>query len=105
MRSLRNFEEFLESGTVKRRSSDRARAKSLIEEAESRLRFLNELIQKIPVSDENANYFVESVYDVLISLIRARLLIDGFNSSGEGSHEAEVAYMRRMGSRKKTQGL
>ena len=37
---------------------------------------------------------METSYDILIELIRAKLFLDGFNSSN--SHEAEVAYMRNM---------
>ena len=95
MRALRDFDEFVRSGTVRRRRPDPARARSLISEAEHRRTFLRELVQKIPISEENANYFVEGAYDVLISLVRAKLLADGFSSSGEGAHEAEVAYMRK----------
>lgn len=97
MRALRGFDEFVKSGTVRRRRPDPARARSLILEAEHRRTFLKELVQKIPISEENANYFVEGAYDVLISLIRAKLLVDGFSASGEGAHEAEVAYMRKLG--------
>lgn len=96
MRSLKTFNEFLKEGIIIRRSPDVARAKSLIEEAEKRKKFLEELIKKIGVTDENANYFVENSYDILIELLRAKLLISGYNSSGIGAHEAEVAYMREI---------
>lgn len=97
MRALGKFEEYVKTGTVRRRRPDIARARSLISEAEHRRTFLRELMQKIPVSSENANYFVEGAYDVVISLIRAKLLVDGYVSSGEGAHEAEVTYMRNLG--------
>ena len=29
--------------------------------------------------------------------IRAKMLLDGFNASGYGAHEAEVAYLRNLG--------
>jgi hypothetical protein len=97
VRALRDFDEFVKSGTIRWRRPDTARARSLVSEAEHRCTFLRELVQKIPISEENANYFVEGAYDVLISLIRAKLLVDGLSSSGEGAHEAEVAYMRKLG--------
>ena len=60
------------------------------------IKFLNEILNKIGLLDENANYFIENSYDILIELIRAKLLIDGFSSSGKGAHEAEVSYMRKL---------
>ena len=49
---------------------------------------------KVGLKDENANYFIENSYDILIELIRSRLLAKGYCSSGEGAHEAEVSFMR-----------
>jgi hypothetical protein len=97
MRALRDFSEFVKTGIMRKRRPDPARSKSLVSEADKRRAFLTELRGKIPISEENANYFVEGAYDVLISLIRARLLLDGYSSSGQGAHEAEVAYMREFG--------
>ena len=97
MKPLKNFEEFLRDGTVRKASPDMLRAKSLVEEAERRKKFLDELLEKIRMKDENANYFIESSYDILISLIRAKLLSEGFSSSGKGAHEAEVSFMRKLG--------
>lgn len=97
MKPLKNFEGFLSDGTVRKTSPDTLRAKSLVEEAERRNKFLGELLEKIRMDDENANYFIESSYDILISLIRAKLLSEGFSSSGKGAHEAEVSFMRKLG--------
>ncbi len=97
MNPLRRFEEFIESGIVRKRTPDAARARSLIEEAEKRKTFIMDVSEKVGLSDDNANYFIENSYDVLIELIRACMLEDGFNSSGEGAHEAEVSFMPRIG--------
>ena len=97
MIALRDFSEFVKTGIIRKRKPDPARSKSLVSDAEQRRKFLNELRGKIPVSEVNANYFVEAAYDVLISLIRAKLLLDGYSSSGKGAHEAEIAYMRELG--------
>ncbi len=94
---LKDFEEFLKSGIVRKRNPDKARAKSLVEEAEKRKKFLDEILRKIGLSDKNANYFIETSYDILIELIRAKLLRDGLYASGEGAHEAEVSYMKKIG--------
>lgn len=32
-----------------------------------------------------------------MGLVRSRLLKDGYSASGEGAHEAEVSYMRKLG--------
>ena len=44
-----------------------------------------------------SHFIVDSSYDILIELIRAKLLKDGYKSSGEGAHEAEVSYLRKLG--------
>ena len=49
------------------------------------------------VSDKSANYIIKNAYDIIMSLIRARMLSQGFSSSGEGSHEAEVSFLRIIG--------
>ena len=90
MRPLKDFDEFLKEGVVRKRTPDMPRARSLIEEAEKRNKFLNEILNKIGLLDKNANYFIENSYDILIELIRAKLLIEGFSSSGKGAHEANV---------------
>ncbi|MFC1722965.1 hypothetical protein ACFL0V_02400 [Nanoarchaeota archaeon] len=97
MRSLRLFEEFVEDRVVRKKTSDINRAKSLAEEAKKRNKFILELVSKIGIKDSNANYFIENAYDALIELLRAKLLVDGYYSSGEGAHEAEVSYMRDLG--------
>lgn len=96
MKPLKEFQEFMDLGIVRKRIKDLPRARSLLEESEKRKKFLYEVSDKINISDENANYFIENCYDILIELMRAKLLADGFGSSGEGSHEAEVSYMRNM---------
>ncbi|MFH1505609.1 MAG: hypothetical protein ABIE94_01315 [archaeon] len=96
MKSLRNFQEFLKSGIVEKRTPDFLRAKSLVEEATKRKSFIEKMAAKLGVSDEDANYFVENSYDVLIGLLRAKLLSVGFTASGKGAHEAEVSYMREL---------
>lgn len=94
---LRTFEEFVKDAVIFRVTPNRVRANSLIEEAEKRKRFVKELLEKIKITDENANYYVESAYDSIMELLRAKLLIDGYKSHGEGAHEAEIAYLRKLG--------
>lgn len=96
MKPLRKFEEFVKEGIIVKRTADINRAKSLIEEGKRRKIFLKEMCEKISVSDKNANYFIENAYDILIELVRAKLLLDGFKSSGVSAHEAEVSYLRNL---------
>ncbi|MBI2664883.1 hypothetical protein HYX10_06110 [Candidatus Woesearchaeota archaeon] len=49
------------------------------------------------VDDENANDYVEYCYNIIMFLVRAKMLQQGYASSGQGAHEAEVAFARNMG--------
>ncbi|MDP3698908.1 MAG: hypothetical protein Q8R47_04935 [Nanoarchaeota archaeon] len=97
MNAVRRFEEFIKEGVVKVQAPDKSRAKFLITESGNSYRLLSELMEKIKVENHSANMFVKSCYDILMELIRARMLLDGYNASGFGAHEAEVAYLRILG--------
>lgn len=96
MKAIKSFDEFIRDKTVKKQSIDTSRAEFLIKEAENSYDNLLDKIQKIKVSNNNANDFVKSCYDILMELIRAKMLFDGYNASGKGAHEAEVAYLRNL---------
>ena len=93
MKPLKQFEEFIESGTVKMQSPDKSRARFLIIGAEQDYEYLNELIKKMGIGNHNANDYVKKCYDILMELIRAEMLLRGLNASGFQSHEAEVSYL------------
>lgn len=95
MSFLKSFELFVKEGIVKKQSPDIERASSLIKEAENKKFFFGRVIKSFSIKDTDPNYIVETSYDILIELIRAKMFLNGFNSSN--SHEAEVAYMRNMG--------
>lgn len=97
MKGIRNFNEFIKENIVKRQAIDRSRAEFLIKESEKDYSNLLEMIEKLKVNDDNANIFVKSCYDMLMELIRAKMLLEGYNASGFGAHEAEVSYMRILG--------
>ena len=80
-----------------KRTPQTARARSLADEACQRKRFLEDIEKNIPLTDSNANYFIENAYDVLIELSRAKLIIDGYYASEKGAHEAEIAYLIILG--------
>ena len=94
--NLSDFEEYLAKGIARRITPNKFRAGSLVDDSSKRRKFLEQLTKNVVLIDENANYFIEEVYDVLISLIRARMLLDGFEASGNYSHEAEVSYLKEL---------
>ena len=96
MKAIKKFDEFLREGVVKKQSIDKSRASFLISEAENSYTNLLEKIEKIKLTDINANDFVKSCYDILMEIIRAKMLLAGYNASGLGAHEAEVSYLRLL---------
>ena len=97
MKPIRNFSEFLNEGVAKKQFPDKARAEFLKKESAQAEAFLAKIVKKFGITSENANTIIKESYDILMSVIRARMLIQGFNSSGQGAHEAEVAYLREIG--------
>lgn len=97
MKAIKKFDEFIKENIVKRQGIDKSRAGFLIEESEKDYRCLLEMIAKLKVDNNNANMFIKSCYDLLMELIRAEMLLKGYNASGLGAHEAEVSYMRVLG--------
>ncbi len=94
MRAIREFNEFVKENIAKKQGIDRSRAEFLLKESENSYNSLLEMIKNIQLNDSNANLFVKSCYDILMELIRAKMLLDGYNASGFGAHESEVSYMR-----------
>jgi len=96
MKPLRYFEEFLKEGKIAKYQKDISRANFLIKESERKHKSMLEVLSKVGLSELNAHDIIENCYDLLIGLIRAKLLQDGFQSHGEGAHEAEVSYLRNL---------
>ena len=96
MKPLKSFNEFLMLGIVKKQAPDKSRSKFLVEETEISFEGLNERLEKMRINNKNANSIVKDCYDILMSLIRARMCLDGYKSVGAGAHEAEVAYMKLL---------
>ncbi|MFA4819907.1 MAG: hypothetical protein WC613_03015 [Candidatus Aenigmatarchaeota archaeon] len=97
MKPLKTFEEYMKEGTVKKQSPDKMRARSLIAESGDSYKILLSFIEKMGLDDDNANHVIKNAYDILMELIRAKMLSDGFNTTGKGAHEAEVSYMAEIG--------
>jgi len=94
---MKLFEEYLEEGIVKTQSPDISRARALFKEAGESYDVLKIFIEKVGVNDQNANHIVKNAYDIVMELIRGKMFLDGFASSGKGAHEAEVVYTKRIG--------
>ncbi|MDP2749373.1 MAG: hypothetical protein Q8O89_00905 [Nanoarchaeota archaeon] len=97
MKKLGMFEEYRKTGVVKRISVNTQRAKSLVEESERKKNSLQNMLEKLGVTNENANDYVEYCYDIMMHLVRAKMNLDGYSASGQRAHEAEVSYMRVLG--------
>lgn len=96
MKTIRNFDDLLELGIVKKVSPDIRRARGLKIDSKKRKKFVEEMIEKLEITDENANYFIENTYNVLIEVIRAQMFIRGYKAVEENADEAEVAYLRKL---------
>jgi hypothetical protein len=96
MKAIKHFEEFLREGVVKTCYPDKSRANFLIKESVKDYKFINEFLEKIGLRDDNANTLIKSTHDAIMGMIRAKMLINGFNASGSHAHESEVAYLRLM---------
>ena len=94
---MKSFEEYLKEGVAKKHSPDLLRAKSLIQESENDCQVLADLIKLSGITEKNANHIIKNSYDIFMPLIRAKMLIKGYSSTGQGAHEAEVAFMRELG--------
>jgi hypothetical protein len=93
MRVLKRFEEFAKDGIVKKQTPDIERAKSLIQESKEKLEFYEKLKSSLGFEELSPNYIIETCYDILIELLRAQILSQGFKTE---SHEVEVSYMRNL---------
>ena len=97
MKSIKHFEEFLRLGVAKKQSPDKSRSAFLVKEAEKSYKSLLEMVQKLGVGDLHVDSYVKEGHDILMSFVRAKMLIDGYSASGWGGHEAEVSYLRNLG--------
>ena len=97
MKDLNDFEEFIKKGIVKKQSPNKHRAEFLIKESEKNYSFLLQILDKFGLTNDNANFIIKSCYDVLMEIIRAKMLLDGYNASGFEAHKAEIAYLKILG--------
>lgn len=97
MKPSKTFEEYVKQGIIKKSSVNKPRADFLINETEKTLRGLYKRVDIIGIDEDNANSIVKDCYDVVMELIRAKLLLAGYSSAGQFAHEAEVSYLQKLG--------
>lgn len=96
MSQLRDFEWYLEKRVVRMCNKDVSMARDLAQESERKEASLRQTLSKVGLTDLNANEITEYCYDIIMLLIRAKLLLEGLRSSGDSAHEAEVSYLRKL---------
>tara|TARA_Y100000296_G_C5172602_1_gene258127 strand:- start:1546 stop:1998 length:453 start_codon:yes stop_codon:yes gene_type:complete len=96
MKLPKEFEYYLKKGVIRKSSQNKPRAKFLIKESEISLEGLKERIKIIGINDKNANSIIKDCYDIIMELIRAKLFLEGYNSSGSYAHEAEISYLKKV---------
>jgi len=79
---------------VRKVSSNPERAKSLVKEAERKLKVIYRQIKVLGIDDELANEYILMCYDCLMFLVRAKMLLSGYYAIGNHAHEAEVSYLK-----------
>lgn len=95
--TAKKFEDYLKDGIIKTQQPDFSRAEFLIEETKKSYLSLNLFVNNVKINENTANTAVKLCYDIMMELIRAIMLKQGFKAIGNGAHEAEVSYLRRIG--------
>src|SRR3989338_7710188 len=94
---MTSFEELLKEGVVKKVTVNKARAKSFASESARKMHSLNLQMEKIGMTEHNANDYVEYCYNIILYLLRALLYLEGYSASGHGAYEAEISYLKLLG--------
>ena len=95
--SAKRFEDYIKENIVKTITPDNSRAKFLIDETEKSYESLKMFIDHVKINEKTANTMVKLSYDLIMESIRAIMLKEGFKAVGNGAHEAEVSYLRKIG--------
>jgi hypothetical protein len=97
VRPIRAFAEYVKEGIVARQRPDLSRATFLTKESQKSEVFLHQILTTLDLNDQNANTIIKLAYDIIMECIRARMIREGYHASGQGAHEAEVAYLVELG--------
>lgn len=96
MKLPNEFEYYVNKRIIRKISPDKPRAEFLIKESELCLEGLKERIKVMGVNNKNANSIIKDCYDIIMEIIRAKLLLEGYSSSGNYAHEAEISYLKKL---------
>jgi len=91
-----DFEYYIVQGIVKKQSPSIPRAEFLNKESEKSFIGLKTRVDKIGIDEFSANSIIKDIHDIIIEKIKAKMLLAGFNATGNFAHEAEVAYMKEL---------
>jgi len=97
MKLPKEFEYYIKKGVIRKLTPDKPRAEFLIKESKVSLEGLRERIEIIGINDKNANSIIKDCYDIIMEIIRAKLLLVGYSSSGRYAHEGEISYLKKLG--------
>ena len=89
----------LSQGSLRRRSFDSEKIKSMIEFSESNA----QTVKKIILSDENATIIFRELYESIRQLGEASWWIKGYEPSGIGSHTITLDILKELDIKEKTQ--
>src|SRR3989344_4943015 len=92
----KGFGEYLDKGIIRKCSPDKARARFLISESDKSFKGLKKRLDLMGIDDDNVNSIVKDCYDIIMELVRAKLLLDGYVASGNYAHESEISYLRKL---------
>lgn len=82
---MKDFKQFIQESKVEKTESNPAQAKSLIQKAEKRLKYVKDR----QITDENADLILEDSYEAITEGLDSFLILSGFKSH---SHEASIIY-------------
>ncbi len=91
-----DFGYYLKEKIARKQSPNIPRAEFLIKETQKSFIGLKDRVEKLEINEFNANSVIKDIHDIIIEKIRAKMLLDGYNASGNFAHEAEVAYMKNL---------
>lgn len=93
----KDFEEYIKSGIVRKIFPDKSRAEFLTQSSQNSFEGINQIIEKTGINEKTASNIIKDCYDIIMELLRAKMLLRGYQASGNFSHEAEVSYLKELG--------
>lgn len=96
MKPIREFNYYLEKGVVHKKSPDKARSNFLKKESKLSFEGLVERVKIMGINKRNSNSIIKDCYDIILEIIRSKMFILGYYASGQGAHEAEVSFSKKI---------